>query len=89
MKKTDGLNAIPEMKRGHVIPGELHVFVLASDGLWDVFSNADVISFVHSKIANSKGLPCKTTAESQNVSSLLVEEAVARGSRTISQYSST
>jgi serine/threonine protein phosphatase PrpC len=80
-EKNSGVNAIPEMKHGHVVPGELHVFVLASDGLWDVFSNADVINFVHSKIANSKGLPCKTRAESQNVSSLLVEEAVARGSR--------
>ena len=57
------------------------MFVLASDGLWDVMSNPEVVQFVHSKIANSKGLPDKTIAESKNLSSLLAEEAVSKGSK--------
>ena len=81
-KKNTGLIAIPEMKKGKIEQDKLYVFVLASDGLWDVFKNSEVINFIHKAIENKKtGNPCKQTAESKNVADRLVAEAARRGSR--------
>ena len=36
-KGNTGLIATPEMRKGKIEQDKLYVFVLASDGLWDVF----------------------------------------------------
>ena len=81
-KGNTGLIATPEMRKGKIEHDKLYVFVLASDGLWDVFKNHEVISFIHRAIENKKtGNPCKQTAESKNIADQLVAEASRRGSR--------
>ena len=81
-KGKTGLIATPEMRKGKMKHDQLYVFVLASDGLWDVFNNREVISFVHKAIENKKtGKACKQITESKNVADQLVAEAARRGSR--------
>lgn len=47
-------------------------FILASDGLWDVFSNDEAVVFIHERLRGGKTL--------EQVSREIVEEAYRRGS---------
>jgi protein phosphatase 1L len=51
-----------------VFQGEVTVFVVATDGLWDVMSNEEVIGFV------------MTNKKATNLARLLIDEALRRGS---------
>ena len=77
---NSGLIATPEMKTGRIEPEALHIFVLASDGLWDVMSNKDAICLVEKHIRDKKGNPSKHIADSKNLTSILVQEAFKKGS---------
>ena len=77
---NSGLIATPEMKKGKIEPGALHIFVLASDGLWDVMSNKDAICLIEKHIRDRKGKPSKQIADSKNLTSFLVQEAFNKGS---------
>jgi len=52
-----------------------HFIVLATDGLWDVMDSADVVTFIHELLDVSADV-----AEKDDIASMLVEEALRRGS---------
>jgi len=76
-----------EIKRFPVVEGADEFILLASDGLWDVMSSQDVVSFVHKRL----GAPLKfgnqagdaeraMDARRRNMSRFVANEALKRGS---------
>lgn len=75
-----------EIKRFPVTEGGDEFIMLASDGLWDVMSSQEAVSFVHKKLGNplkSAGCPEDTErvqfTRRKNMSRFLASEAIRRG----------
>jgi serine/threonine protein phosphatase PrpC len=69
--------AIPELSVLDVTEEDDFV-ILATDGLWDVMSSADAVGFVHALVKQAVKEQDEVTAD--EMASLLVEEALRRGS---------
>ena len=54
-------------------------FLLASDGLWDVMSSQDVISFVHKRLCSEDNSFQGLRARRQSMSTAVAKEALRRG----------
>jgi serine/threonine protein phosphatase PrpC len=76
-----------EIKRFPVVEGADEFILLASDGLWDVMSSQDVVSFVHKRLSaplkfgNQAGDAERAMdARRRNMSRFVANEALKRGS---------
>jgi serine/threonine protein phosphatase PrpC len=80
------VSAEVEIKHFPVCEGDDEFVVLASDGLWDVMSSQDVVSFVHEYMDHEVSRMSKDNAENyklvlrKNMAKLLAREAIRKGS---------
>jgi protein phosphatase 1L len=78
LKQNDLVIAEPELRDIHLAPGD-EFMVLATDGVWDVFSNQQVVDFVRRHYLASLENPA-TAKDPSEVADMLVREAIQRGS---------
>ena len=76
-----------EIKRFPVVEGADEFILLASDGLWDVMSSQEVVSFVHKRLDAPLKFGSQTgdaeramNARRRNMSRFVANEALKRGS---------
>ena len=84
LKRPHIVTAEPEVTTTNLALGEDHFFILACDGLWDVFSDDEAVSMVQECFRVDSATKLRVTDVSQTMADraaqALVTEALDRGS---------